>query len=100
MARILLHYNISNDSLRTRFQNAITAADFGPQFHEATASVYWAEFSPNDETVKALVKRLQDALTKSADDDSDVPKGTRVYLEHPGATSGHVTIISTKVHSS
>lgn len=76
MARVLLHYDIANEESRTKFQTAITAPEFSPQFQKETESVYCASFNTTNDNLKKAVAALRAAATNA-------PTGTKIRMEHP-----------------
>lgn len=85
MARVLLHYDIADAEFRTKFQTAITAPEFSPQFRKETESVYCAAFNTTDDNLKAAVGALK-GVAKNA------PSGTRILMEYPTTYSGRPQI--------
>lgn len=77
MARILLHYDIHDETYRAMVQQTITRGT-NPPFREVTESVYEASFSMVPREYQALVSRLTAAF-------ANPPPGTRIVLEHPDA---------------
>ena len=85
MARVLLHYDIADESFRTTFQTTITSPDFSPQFHMETKSVYCASFNTTPDNLKNAITAIKEAA-------KDAPKGTKIKMEYPTTWNGQPAI--------
>lgn len=90
MARVLVHYDITENEFRVKFQSAITNPAFNHQFTKETESVYCTRFNTTDSNLEALVKALKQAA-------AGAPAGTRILMEHPTAYPGNPEITQTSI---